>query len=135
MPTAHCHLHCCAPHRDASLRPPAGLPELEATFQEPDTHYPLSITLPMVFMVLLNLGLFAWAGLLSFRAWRWAFGLLGPLQPAGLAAAAAYLALSVWLYSRPVNALQMHAQQGRPGSLAQSAADLQALNGAARKER
>lgn len=102
--------------------------------QSPDTHYPLSITLPMFAMVLLNLALFGWACLLTFRAARWAFALAGPAQPLALAAAAAYLALSLWLYSRPVDALAVHSQQARPGKLAQSSGDLKAMYGSRRKQ-
>lgn len=121
------------------LHPPlshahTGLPELEV--QEPDTHYPLSITLPMLGMTWLNLGLFAYTCWLTFRVLRWAFALFGPAQPLALAAAAAYLVLSFWLYSQPVNALKaMQTQRGHPGKLAQSEANLAALdNSSARKD-
>lgn len=98
--------------------------------QEPVTYYPLSITLPMLGMTWLNLGLFAWAILLTFRAARWVFALFGPLQPLAVALAAAYLVLSFWLYSQPVNALKaMQTQRVHPGKLAQSEANLAALDG------
>lgn len=103
--------------------------------QEPVTYYPLSITLPMLGMTWLNLGLFAYTCLLTFRAARWVFALFGPAQPLALAAAAAYLALSFWLYSQPVNALAaMRTQRGHPGKLAQSEANLAALDGSVRKD-
>ena len=103
--------------------------------REPDTRYPLSITLPMLGMTALNLGLFGWACLLTFRAARCLFALAGPAQPLALAAAAAYLALALWLYSQPVNALQaLQAQRGRPGQLAQSEANLAGMDGSSRKD-
>ena len=97
--------------------------------QVPTTEYGPDITVPMVLMVLLNLGLFGAACWQSFRAARWLFGLFGPAQPLALAAAAGYLALCLWLYSRPVDALKLHAQMRRPGKLAQSERDLAALRG------
>lgn len=95
--------------------------------QEPTTEYELSTTVPMVGMVVLNLGLFAYVCWLTFRAAAWVFTLFGPAQPLALAAAAAYLALALYLYSRPVNALQVHAQRLRPGALAQSEANLKVI--------
>lgn len=80
-------------------------------------------------MVLLNFGLAGYAALLTFRAARWAFALFGAAQPLALAIAAAYLALSVWLYSQPVNALEVHRQSQRPGKLAASTASLDQLDG------
>jgi hypothetical protein len=103
----------------------AGLPELRP--REPDTEYPLSITVNMSLMISANILLFCYAAWLSFRSARWLLALCGPLQPAALALAVAYLSLSFWLYSRPVNALQVHAEQLHPSKLAQSAADLAAL--------
>lgn len=96
----------------------------------PNTEYPLSIGVPMVGVVLLNFALFAGACWASFRVWRAFFALFGPLQPLALAAAAAYLALSFWIYSRPVNALQihnLHRQRLHPSELARSAKELPAL--------
>lgn len=90
----------------------------------------------MLAMVLLNLALFAAFCWHIFRAARWAFSLFGPAQPLALAAAAAYLALSVWLYSRPVDALKLQGQVRHPGALAQSAPNSAALqDGEARKGR
>ena len=105
----------------------AGLPELAP--QEPDTEYPASITLGMLGVVVANMALFCLTCWLSFRFWRWLFALFGPAQPVALAAAAGYLALAFWLYSRPVNALQLHAEKRRPGQLAQSATNVAALDG------
>lgn len=131
---------CCAallepnPFPSPHTHPPPGLPELR--IQEPDTEYGLDIGLPMLAMVLLNLGLFAAFCWQAFRAARWAFSLFGPAQPLALAAAAAYLALSVWLYSRPVDALKLQGQRRRPGALAQSERNLAGLQGSeARKAR
>ncbi|EFN60141.1 hypothetical protein CHLNCDRAFT_133550 [Chlorella variabilis] len=104
-----------------------GLPELAP--QEPDTEYPASITLGMLGVVVANMALFCLTCWLSFRFWRWLFALFGPAQPVALAAAAGYLALAFWLYSRPVNALQLHAEKRRPGQLAQSATNVAALDG------
>lgn len=108
-----------------------GLPELQPT--RPDTQYGHDITLPMLAMVLINFAAFGAASWLSFRFWRAIFALFGPLQPLALALAAAYLALSFWLYSRPVNALHLHnarKQQRQPSQQAvAAAAELAALNG------
>ena len=113
---------CTQPPQCASTpRSGAGLPELRP--QQPDTVYPLSISVPMFGMVLLNTAVFAVVCWQSFRFWRWILSLFGPLQPFVLAAAAAYLAVSIWLYSQPINALQWQAQQRRPAGLAQSKAN------------
>jgi hypothetical protein len=102
---------------------PAGLPELQP--QEPDTAYPLIITLSMLAVVAVNLVLFGAMCWHTFRLWRWVFALFGPLQPAALAVAALYLATAAWLYSQPVNALQLHSELRRPCKLAKSATTLQ----------
>lgn len=106
-----------------------GLPELEV--QEPDSVYDLDITLPMVAVVLANFAAFAGVCWLAFLAARSFFALFGWAQPLALAAAAAYLTLSFWIYSRPVNALQLHQKLARkslrPSQLAQSEKDLRAL--------
>ncbi|KAL4853125.1 hypothetical protein ACK3TF_005902 [Chlorella vulgaris] len=102
-----------------------GLPELEPV--EPDTEYPLSITGRMVLVVIANLLLFCCACWLTFRFWTWLFALFGPLQPAALALSATYLALALWIYSQPVNALQVHTEKLRPGQPAQPAVDMAAL--------
>ncbi|KAL4450197.1 hypothetical protein ABPG77_010866 [Micractinium sp. CCAP 211/92] len=105
-----------------------GLPELQV--KEPDSVYDLDITLPMVAVVLANFAAFAGVCWLAFRAARSFFALFGPAQPLVLAALVAYLALSVWIYSRPVNALELHQKLARkslrPSQLAQSEKDLRA---------
>lgn len=52
---------------------------------------------------------FAGVSWLAFRALSALFALFGPAQPLALALVAAYLALSFYLYSRPVDALQVRA--------------------------
>ncbi|KAL4452524.1 hypothetical protein ABPG75_008186 [Micractinium tetrahymenae] len=106
-----------------------GLPELQ--IREPDSVYGYDITVPMVAVVLANFAAFAGVCWLAFRAARSFFALFGAAQPLALALAAAYLALSFLIYSRPVNALQLHQRLARkslrPSQLAQSERDLRAL--------
>ena len=85
----------------------------------PDTVYPLSIRVNMGAMILLNIALALCCAWISLRCGRWLLSLFGPLQPAVLLALAAYLTLSVWLYSQPVDALQLHNEwRTRSGKLA-----------------
>lgn len=106
--------HACTASAHTLFRPPAGpLPP------------------PQVAVVLANFAAFAGVCWLAFLAARSFFALFGWAQPLALAAAAAYLTLSFWIYSRPVNALQLHQKLARkslrPSQLAQSEKDLRAL--------
>lgn len=74
---------------------------------QPSCHYTKAQAWKMVISVLLN-----WVALFlvvrtSLSFWRWAFSLLGPLQHYAMAALAVYVAASFFVYSRPVNALEL----------------------------
>lgn len=62
----------------------------------------------------------------SLCFWRWALALLGPLQPYVLLALALYVATSFFVYSRPVNALELEAARRRRAA---SVADVLAAAG------
>lgn len=123
LPCPACRRH--SPHRlgrARTLSPPAS--SLPAHVTHPAPH-PLQVA-----VVLANFAAFAGVCWLAFRAARSFFALFGPAQPLALAALVAYLALSVWIYSRPVNALELHQKLARkslrPSQLAQSEKDLRA---------
>lgn len=86
----------------------------------------MTITLSMLAVVAINLVMF---GVMSWRTSHIvlrAFALLGPLQPAAAVCAALYLATAAWLYSRPVNALQLHSELRRPSRVATTLQDRKA---------
>ena len=102
----------------------------------PDCKYPLSIRLKMLLSVIFNLLAFTWVVLQSVRFWRWAFSFFGPLEPLALVLAATYLAASFWVYSQPVNALDLHGKRQRTPQLAapSSAGTSAGANGSAAGE-
>jgi hypothetical protein len=81
----------------------------------------------MLGVVGVNFALFTIMAWFVFRLCRMVLNVFGQLQPLVVALTVVYLALALYLYSRPVNALQLRSQKLHPSKLAQSTPNLAAL--------
>ena len=99
-----------------------GLPELPEP--EPQLHYPLDVKILQLLMPPVHLALGAYALRLTLVFWRAAFALLGARQWPVLAVVALYVAVSFYVYSKPVDARTLHSkmlkQRKQPPALAAS---------------